>query len=120
MERGWFLNPTLIGGVNNDSEIAQNELFAPVAVAMPYDSLDEAIAMANNTEFGLAAHLYGALDLARSVAAKMKAGTVYINGGGQLRVDSVLMGWKNSGVGCEWGDEGIQEFLQPQHVQWTV
>jgi aldehyde dehydrogenase (NAD+) len=119
-ERGWYLNATLIGGVNNDSEIAQNELFAPVAVAMPYDTLDEAVALANDTEYGLAAHLYGPLDLAQSVAQRMRTGTVYINGGGQMRVDSVLMGWKNSGVGCEWGEDGILEFLQPQHVQWSV
>jgi aldehyde dehydrogenase (NAD+) len=119
-EQGYFLNPTLVGGVGNDSEIARNELFAPVAVAIPYDTLDEAIAMANDSEFGLAAHIYGPQEQAMQVAEQMEAGTVYLNGGGQLRVDSVLTGRKVSGVGHEWGDDGIMEFLQAKHVQWTV
>jgi aldehyde dehydrogenase (NAD+) len=120
MDRGWFHNPTLISGVNNDSEIARNELFAPVAVTMPYDSVEEAIAIANASEFGLAAHLYGPLDLAKSTAERLRVGTVYINGGGQLRSDAVLAGWKHSGIGCEWGEDGVMEFLEPQHVQWTL
>jgi aldehyde dehydrogenase (NAD+)/betaine-aldehyde dehydrogenase len=120
MERGWYHNPTLIGGVNNDSEIARNELFAPVAVAMPYDSVEEAIAIANASDFGLAAHLYGPLDLAKRTAERLSVGTIYINGGGQLRTDSVLMGWKHSGLGCEWGEEGVMEFLGVKHLQWTL
>jgi len=119
-EQGWFLNSTLIGGVDNHSEIARNELFAPVAIAMPYDSVEEAIAMANDSDFGLAAHVYGPQDQAMKTAEQMEAGTVYINGGGQLRVDSVLTGWKASGVGHEWGDDGLAEFLQAKHIQWTI
>jgi aldehyde dehydrogenase (NAD+)/betaine-aldehyde dehydrogenase len=120
LERGYFLNPTLVGGVDNDSEIARNELFAPVAVAIPYDTVEDAVAMANDSDFGLAAHIYGPQDQAIAVAERMEAGTVYLNGGGQLRVDSVLTGWKVSGVGHEWGDDGIVEFLQAKHIQWTV
>jgi aldehyde dehydrogenase (NAD+) len=120
MELGWFMNATLIGGVKNDSEIARNELFGPVAIVMPYRTLDEAIAMANESDFGLAAHLYGPLDLAKSLAEHLRVGSVYINGGGRLRVDATLTGWKHSGIGREWGEDGIAEFLEAQHVQWAV
>jgi aldehyde dehydrogenase (NAD+) len=120
MELGWFMNATLIGGVKNDSEIARNELFGPVAVVMPYRNVDEAIALANESDFGLAAHLYGPLDLAKSLAERLRVGSVYINGGGRLRVDAILTGWKHSGIGREWGEDGIAEFLEAQHVQWAV
>lgn len=119
-ERGWFMNPALIGGIANDAEIARQELFGPVAVVMTYRDVGEAIAIANDSELGLAAHVFGPLEQAREVAPRLRAGTVYINGGGNFRVDSVISGWKQSGIGCEWGDDGIREFLEPQHIQWAL
>jgi aldehyde dehydrogenase (NAD+) len=118
--RGWYMNATLIGDVTNDSEIARNELFGPVAVVMPYSDIDEAIEIANASELGLAASIHGPLDLAKQVAQRLEVGTVYINGGGQLRVDAVMGGWKDSGIGKEWGEDGIKEFLNVQHIQWAV
>ncbi len=119
-EKGWFMNGALLGGLDNDAEICRSELFGPVAVAMPYRDVDHAVAIANDSAFGLAASVFGPLDLARDVAARLEAGTVSINGGGAFRVDSILSGWKMSGVGTEWGDDGIAEYLQPKHVQWTL
>ena len=118
--RGWFMNPTLIGNVGNDAEISRHELFGPVAVIMRYRDVQEALAIANDSDLGLAAHIFGPLDHARALAPQLRAGTVYVNGGGGFRVDSVISGWKQSGIGREWGDDGILEFLEPQHIQWAV
>ena len=120
MDRGWFMNGTLLGGLDNDAEICRSELFGPVAVAMPYRDVDHAVTIANDSAFGLAASVFGPLDMARDVAPRLQAGTVSINGGGAFRVDSILSGWKMSGVGTEWGDDGIAEYLLPQHIQWTL
>jgi aldehyde dehydrogenase (NAD+) len=120
MAKGWFMNPTLIGQVSNDAEIARQELFGPVAVVMPYRDVDQAVAIANDSELGLAAHVFGPLDQAKAIAPRLRAGTVYVNGGGGFRVDSVISGWKQSGIGREWGDDGIMEFLLPQHIQWAL
>lgn len=117
---GWFMNGTLLGGLSNQSEIARSELFGPVAILIPYQSLEEAVAIANGSDFGLAAHLFGPQDVAMAIATRMRVGTVTINGGGNMRVDAPLAGWKQSGIGKEWGDYGIREFLDVQHIQWTV
>jgi len=120
MERGWFMNGAMIGGMANDSEIARHELFGPVAILLPYRDLDEAVAIANDSPFGLAASVFGPQEDAIAVAKRLRVGTVAINGGGNFRVDSVLSGWKQSGMGREWGEDGILEFLETQHIQWTV
>lgn len=119
LDRGWFLNGALLGGLGNDSEIARSELFGPVAILLPYRDIDDAILQANDSDFGLAAHLFGPQDEAMAVARRMRAGTVTINGGGNMRVDAPLAGWKQSGVGQEWGEYGIREFLEVQHIQWA-
>lgn len=120
INRGWFMNATLIGGVDNRAEISREELFGPVAVIMPYRDVEQALAIANDSELGLAAHIYGPLDEAKAVAERLRVGTVHINGSGQLRVDAVMGGWKQSGIGLEWGEDGVREFLEVQHIQWAV
>jgi aldehyde dehydrogenase (NAD+)/betaine-aldehyde dehydrogenase len=120
LEKGWFMNGALLGGLGNDAEIARSELFGPVAMVIPYRDVDHAIAMANESIFGLAASVFGPTDLACQVATRLRAGTVQINGGGAFRVDSVLAGWKQSGIGREWGEDGILEFLETQHIQWVI
>jgi aldehyde dehydrogenase (NAD+)/betaine-aldehyde dehydrogenase len=117
---GWYMNGVLLGGVSNRSEIARNELFGPVAIAIAYRDLDEAVAIANDTNFGLAAHLFGPQDVALATAKRIRAGTITINGGGNMRIDAPLAGWKQSGVGKEWGEHGIREFLDVQHIQWAT
>ena len=119
-ERGWFMNGALLGKLDNDAEICRNELFGPVAVAIPYRDIDHAVEIANDSDFGLAASVFGPLDLAKDVGMRLNAGTVSINGGGAFRVDSVLAGWKQSGVGSEWGEDGQREYLVAQHLQWAL
>jgi len=119
--RGWYMNPVLLGNVAADSEIAMNELFGPVAVLLPYDSVDEAVAIANGTRYGLAAYVSGPdLDEARSLADRLRAGSVFVNGGGGSRPDAPVGGFKASGIGREKAEWGLAEFLEPQHVQWPI
>ena len=118
---GWWYNPTLIGSANNDMRIAREEVFGPVGVMLTYDTVEEAIRIANDSVYGLAAYVFGAdLEQCIDVAAHLQAGTVQINGGGGLRGDAPYGGFKHSGLGREFGEWGIREFLEPQHVQWAM
>ncbi len=120
-ERGWYTNPTLVVGVENSWPIAREEIFGPIGVALPYSTIDEAVALANDSEYGLAAYVYGDdTDTALGVAARLRAGTVTVNGGGGLRPDATIGGFKQSGIGREQGRWGIAEFLEPQHIQWAL
>jgi aldehyde dehydrogenase (NAD+)/betaine-aldehyde dehydrogenase len=121
LPRGYFVNPALVGNVSPDSEIAQEEIFGPVATLFTYRDADDAVRLANHAKYGLAAYVYGAdLDEARALAARLRAGSVYVNGGGGIRPDAPFGGWGASGIGREWGAEGIREFLEPQHIQWST
>ncbi len=121
LARGWFVNPTLVGGVSASSEIAQNEIFGPVGVVLPYRDVDHAIEIANGTRYGLAAYVHGPdVDEACALAPRLRAGTVYVNGGGGLRPDAPFGGWGTSSIGREWGAEGVREYLEPQHIQWRT
>ncbi len=117
---GWFLNPTVLHGLDNGFEIAREELFGPVGVILTYDTVDEAIAIANDSALGLAAAVYGPLAAAQAVARRLRVGSVYINGGGDLRMDAPMGGFKQSGLGREYGPEGLMEYLEPQHIQWAA
>jgi aldehyde dehydrogenase (NAD+) len=121
LPRGWYLNPVLLTNVDNSWPIAQEELFGPVAVAIPYDTLDDAVAIANDSRFGLHAYVYSAdTDAARALAARLRVGTVTINGGGGMRPDAPMGGFGISGVGREIGKWGLHEYLEPQHIQWAT
>lgn len=117
-EHGFFLNPTVIGGVTNDSEIARDELFGPVGVVIPYDDLDSAVAMANDSRYGLSANVWGPPPEAVKVARRIRSGTVNVNGGnGGLRPDAPFGGYRQSGIGREAGEEGFLEFFEPKQLQ---
>jgi acyl-CoA reductase-like NAD-dependent aldehyde dehydrogenase len=120
-DKGWFVNPVLFGGLSADARAVQEEIFGPVAVLMRFKDTDEAIAMANDTPYGLAANVWGD-DPAetRRVAEKIRAGTVWINGGGSMRPDAPFGGYGKSGVGRELGEWGMHDYLEPKHIQWRV
>jgi len=120
IEHGYFMNPALVGGVTNDAEICQEELFGPVGALLPYDSLDEALDIANGTRFGLNANVWGPTDQAMHFARRLKAGTVTINGGGADRPDAPWPGAGESGVGIDRGMEGFREFFHIRHVQFPL
>jgi aldehyde dehydrogenase (NAD+)/betaine-aldehyde dehydrogenase len=120
-DRGWFMNPVLVGDLDNSSRICQEELFGPVAAVVRYTDVDEAVEIANDTEFGLAAHVLA--DGTREAIAlcdRLEAGSVYINGAGVGPVGVPLGGVKASGNGRENGEWGVREFLEPQHIQWAL
>lgn len=117
---GWYMNPTLIAGVSNGDEICQDELFGPVGVVLPYRDIDDAVAIANDSYLGLAAAIFGPTEQAKEIAARLRVGSVYINGGGAMRMDAPMGGFKQSGIGREYGEESLREYLEPQHIQWST
>jgi aldehyde dehydrogenase (NAD+)/betaine-aldehyde dehydrogenase len=119
-ERGFYFMPSLFGGVDNDAEICQEELFGPVGVVIPYDTVDDAVRLANATRYGLNATVWGPTDEAMRVARRIRSGTVAINGGGPERPDAPWSGWGESSVGAERGEAGFAEFFQVKHVHWPL
>jgi acyl-CoA reductase-like NAD-dependent aldehyde dehydrogenase len=121
-EKGWFVNPVLLGGLAHDARAVQEEIFGPVAVILPFKDTDDAIRLANDTPYGLAANVWCGDDLAegRRVANRVRAGTVWINGGGSMRPDAPFGGYGRSGVGRELGEWGMREYLEVKHIQWRV
>ena len=117
---GFFMNPSLVGGVTNDSEICQEELFGPVGVLIPYDTEDEALEIANDSRFGLNANVWGATDEAMRFARRLRSGTVTINGGGVERPEAPWAGYGDSGIGSDRGYEAFREFFIPKHVQFPL
>lgn len=117
---GYFLQPTLLADVHPDDEIAQDELFAPVAVVFPYDSTDEAVEIANNSRYGLNALVWGEPDQAMEAAGRLDTGTVAVNGGGGARPDVPWVGRRQSGIGSEMGEDGYAEFFTVKHLQWPA
>jgi aldehyde dehydrogenase (NAD+)/betaine-aldehyde dehydrogenase len=118
--RGYFYEPTVVVGVGNSAEIAQDELFGPVSVVLPYDDVDEAVTLANNTIYGLAANVWGPTAAAAAVANRIRAGTVTINGGGPMLGDHPWGGYKQSGLGREGGVLGFAEFFETKHILWPL
>ena len=111
LDVGYFVRPTVFVNVDNQMTIAQEEIFGPVASVITYNDLDEAIRIANDTKYGLAGYVIGQdKDTLIKVARSIEAGTVEINEAGR-KPDLPFGGYKQSGIGREWGDYGIEEFL---------
>ncbi|MHC5257757.1 aldehyde dehydrogenase family protein [Streptomyces sp. UC4497] len=113
---GFFYRPTLLAGVAQDSEIAQEEVFGPVLSVIPYENSDDAadaVRIANDSAYGLSGAVFSASDeRAVGVARRIRSGTFSINGGNYFAPDSPFGGYKQSGVGREYGLEGLAEFLE--------
>ncbi|CAM3777940.1 aldehyde dehydrogenase family protein [Castellaniella denitrificans] len=120
IQKGWYLNPALVGEVDNQSEIAREEIFGPVSVVLTYRTVDEAIAIANDSPLGLKAYVFGKTDECLKLIPRLRVGTVQINGGSPLRPDAPMTGYKHSGFGSEWGEDGLREFMRPQHIDCPV
>ncbi len=112
IEKGYFVKPTVFANVTNDMTIAKEEIFGPVVSIIGYNSVDEAVKVGNDTEYGLAAYVSGTdVTQLHAVASKLRAGQVSINGGGGDLM-APFGGYKMSGNGREWGDYGFHEFLE--------
>jgi aldehyde dehydrogenase (NAD+) len=116
LERGYFVRPTVFGHVTNDMTIAREEIFGPVLSIIAYRDEDDAIAIANDTPYGLHAYVFGA-DLARAnrVASEIVAGRVFVNGLYDAP-EVPFGGFKQSGIGREFGVFGFEEYLEPKAI----
>ncbi len=111
LSKGFFVKPTVFANVSNSMVIAREEIFGPVLVIIGYGNVDEAVQIANDSEFGLAGNVAGAdLDKARAVARQIRAGWISINDGFDFH--AAFGGYKKSGNGREWGEFGFHEYLE--------
>jgi len=116
MERGFFVRPTVFSNVATGMRIAQEEIFGPVLAIIPYDDVDEAVAIANDTIFGLGGHVHGAdLERARSVARRIRTGQVHLNNPA-WDAHAPFGGYKRSGNGREYGAFGFEEYLEVKAI----
>ncbi|MBN4055343.1 aldehyde dehydrogenase family protein [bacterium AH-315-K03] len=111
LEKGFFVKPTVFANVKNNMTIAREEIFGPVLCILAYDSIEQAIEIANDTEFGLAGNVAGAdIETCRAVARQIRAGWVSINDG--FDFNCPFGGYKKSGNGREWGEFGFHDYLE--------
>lgn len=120
LDRGYFYEPTLFDDVDNQSAIAQDEIFGPVGVVIGFDTDEEAIAIANDSQFGLRAGIITAdAGHAYEMAQHLRTGHVLINGGAMASLSTVpLGGIKRSGYGREGGDEGYHAYTEPKAIEF--
>lgn len=111
-ETGWYVKPTIFADVSNEMAVAQEEIFGPVLVIIPFEDEADAIAIANDTPYGLAAYLQtGSPARAERVSSRLRAGAIHINGGG-FNYGSPFGGYKQSGNGREGGLMGLEDYLE--------
>ncbi len=111
-EKGWYVRPTVFAEVDNRMRIAQEEIFGPVLAVIPYDGVDEAVRIANDSEYGLAGSVWTADEAAgREVAKRVRTGTYGVNKYA-MDFNAPFGGFKSSGVGREFGPEGIDEYVE--------
>ena len=113
LDKGWYVEPTLFADVDNAMTIAQEEIFGPVLVVIPYEDDDDAVRIANDSPYGLSGGVTSASEeRAISVARRIRAGTMSVNGGVWYGADSPFGGYKASGVGRQNGVEGFEQYLE--------
>jgi aldehyde dehydrogenase (NAD+) len=116
LTKGYFVKPTIFSNVRNDMTIAREEIFGPVLCILPYDSEEQAVQIANDTPYGLAAYVWSKDNLhARRIGAQIRAGQVTLNGAAGS-MNTPFGGFKMSGNGREWGEFGLRDFLEVKAV----
>jgi len=116
LETGYFVKPTVFRDVNNEMTIAREEIFGPVLCMIPYSDIDEAVRIANDSDYGLSGYVWGgSREEALQVARKLRTGMVHLNGA-PTDVLAPFGGYKQSGNGREWGVHGIEDFLEVKAV----
>jgi aldehyde dehydrogenase (NAD+)/betaine-aldehyde dehydrogenase len=117
LDRGFYVRPTVFSGVRPDMKVAQEEIFGPVLVILPYDGEDDAVRIANGVVYGLSGGVWGAdKERATRVAKRLRTGQVAVNGGA-FNPNAPFGGYKQSGVGREYGPFGLEEFLEVKAIQ---
>lgn len=117
LDRGFYVRPTVFSEVTREMTIHREEIFGPVLVMVAYDTVEEAVEIANDTEYGLSGSVWSAdPELARAVAGRIRTGQVSINGGA-FNPNAPFGGYKQSGIGREFGRYGLEEFLETKSLQ---
>ncbi|GAB3299011.1 aldehyde dehydrogenase family protein [Parasphingorhabdus pacifica] len=115
-DKGYYVQPTVFSGVTPEMTIAREEIFGPVLAIMPYDDEEEAIRIANDSEYGLSGAVFGSDERAMAVARRIRTGQVAVNGGG-FNPNAPFGGYKQSGNGREFGKFGLEEYLEVKAIQ---
>ena len=117
LDRGWFVEPSVFVDVDNTMRIAQEEIFGPVLVVIPHDGADDAVRLANESDYGLCGSVYGGDDeQALAVARRVRTGTYMVNTAIPIDVATPFGGYKSSGIGREFGVDGLELFLEKKSM----
>ena len=121
LDTGFYVKPTLFTQVDNKMAIAQEEIFGPVLVVIPFDDDEDALRIANDSQYGLAGNVMsGSLERGLGVAHRLRAGFIGVNGGAPYFADMPFGGYKNSGVGRQNGYAGFEQYLEVKSVAWPT
>jgi aldehyde dehydrogenase (NAD+) len=121
MTKGWYVEPTLFTDVDNSMTIAREEIFGPVLVVIPFDDDDDAVMIANDSNYGLGGMVFsGSLDRSLAVARRVRAGSLSINGGAAFGPDVPFGGYKDSGIGRQNGTAGFDQYLETKSLAWPA
>jgi aldehyde dehydrogenase (NAD+) len=122
LPKGWFVEPTLFTDVDNSMTIAQEEIFGPVLVAIPFDDDDDAVRIANDSVYGLSGGVFsGSLERSLKVAERIRTGSFAVNGGMPVgQADMPFGGYKHSGIGRQNGTAGFDQYLETKSVAWPT
>jgi aldehyde dehydrogenase (NAD+) len=121
LPKGWYVEPTMFTDVDNSMTIAQEEIFGPVLVVIPFEDDDDAVRIANDSKYGLGGGVTSAsLERAMSVADRIRAGVMSVNGGLYYNADMPFGGYKDSGVGRQNGREGFEQYLETKAIAWPA
>jgi aldehyde dehydrogenase (NAD+) len=121
LPKGFFVEPTMFTDVDNSMTIAQEEIFGPVLVVIPFEDDDDAVRIANDSAYGLSGAVYSAsLDRALGIARRVRTGSMNVNGGAAYGADVPFGGYKASGVGRQNGVSGFDQYLEVKSVAWPA
>ena len=117
--KGWYVEPTLFVDVDNTMTIAQEEIFGPVLVVIPYEDDDDAVRIANESNYGLSGGVVSASEeRGTAIARRIRTGSISVNGGLWYGADSPYGGYKDSGIGRQCGIEGLEQYLETKAIAW--
>jgi aldehyde dehydrogenase (NAD+) len=119
--KGWWVEPTLFTDVDNSMTIAQEEIFGPVLVVIPYETEDDAVRIANDSKYGLSGGVFsGSVEHSLAVARRIRTGGLSINGGAPYGADLPFGGYKHSGIGRQNGLAGFEQYLEIKSLAWPA